>query len=118
MASPLRGDSVTAGSYNAPSEFFPPPMSPTPSSKTMVVGDAGDLLNGIASPGRGSGSGSRGNVNNAGGKVASSFPRGGFDLTAMKASSVPASELTTVSVLNVPLQIAGGPMLLITCIFC
>ena len=47
--------------------------------------------------------------NGAGGKLAaSSFPRGGFDLTAMKAASlVPASELTTVSVVNDSLGIPG-----------
>lgn len=109
MASPLRGDSITAGSYNSSSEFFPAPMSPIPSSHPSKMVGEGDLFNGIASPGRGI----RGN--NAG-KVASSFPRGGFDLTAMKASSVPASELTTVSVVNVPLEIAGG-LTLLTCIF-
>ena len=45
------------------------------------------------------------------GKAASSFPRGGFDLTAMKKASggggVPASELTTVSVVNDSLVIHG-----------
>ncbi|GLU10819.1 hypothetical protein SLE2022_276000 [Rubroshorea leprosula] len=43
--------------------------------------------------------------------AASSFPKGGFDLTAVKASSVPASKLTTVSVVNLPPGIsekAGG----------
>ncbi|GLT41176.1 hypothetical protein SLA2020_152600 [Shorea laevis] len=43
--------------------------------------------------------------------AASSFPKGGFDLTAVKASSVRASELTTVSVVNLPPGIsekAGG----------
>ncbi|KAJ7971191.1 Translation initiation factor eIF-2B subunit delta [Quillaja saponaria] len=91
-ASPLRRESVAAGSYN-PSEFFPSAMSPTASSyASKMVGD-GQFSDGMPSPGRGT----RGNF----GKVASSFPRGGFDLTAMKASSVPASELTTVSVLNV-----------------
>lgn len=39
--------------------------------------------------------------------ASSSFPGGGFDLTALKASSVPASELTTVSVVNLPPGIAG-----------
>jgi len=34
------------------------------------------------------------------GKVASSFPQGGFDLTTTKASGVPASELTTDAVVN------------------
>lgn len=38
--------------------------------------------------------------------ASSSFPGGGFDLTALKASSVPASELTTVSVFNLPPGIA------------
>ncbi|KAI9085523.1 hypothetical protein K1719_032366 [Acacia pycnantha] len=69
-ASPLRGDSITAG----------------------------HLFDGIAPSGRGI----RGNA----GKVASSFPRGGFDLTAMRTNSVPASELTTVSVVNDPPVIA------------
>lgn len=44
--------------------------------------------------------------------AASSFPRGGFDLTAMKAAAaasvvVPASELTTVSVVNDSLVVPG-----------
>lgn len=39
--------------------------------------------------------------------AASSFPGGGFDMTAVKASSVPVSGLTTVSVLNLPPGIAG-----------
>ncbi|KAI4352254.1 hypothetical protein L6164_006524 [Bauhinia variegata] len=100
-ASPLGGESIAASSYNN-SDFFPAPMSPTPSmspssySSKMVVGE-GDFFDGARSSGRGG----RGNV----GKVASSFPRGGFDLTAIKASRVPASELTTVSVVNVPLGI-------------
>lgn len=73
-------------------------MSPAPSSYSsrIVVGDGDFSLDGggaaALSPGR------RGR---GGGKVASSFPRGGFDLTAaMKARTVPASELTTVSVVN------------------
>ncbi|XP_028805852.1 translation initiation factor eIF-2B subunit delta [Neltuma alba] len=97
-ASPLRGDSITAGSYNSSSDFFPAPMSPSPSSYSNKVVGEGDLFDGIASPGRGV----RGNA----GKVASSFPRGGFDMTAMKANSVPASQLTTVSVVNDPPVIA------------
>ncbi|TKY64970.1 Translation initiation factor eIF-2B subunit delta [Spatholobus suberectus] len=85
--SPSGEESVAAGSYSSSSEFFPAPVSPAPSSRIV----AGDFFDGAASsPSRRGG----------GGKVASSFPRGGFDLTAVKASSVPASELTTVSVVN------------------
>lgn len=41
--------------------------------------------------------------------AASSFPSGGFDLTAVKASSVPASGLTTVSVVKMmPPGITGN----------
>lgn len=96
--SPLRGDSIAAGSYNSSSEFFPAPMSPTPSSYSNKAVAEGDLFDGIASPSRG--------IRGHAGKGASSFPRGGFDLTAMKASSVPVSGLTTVSVVNDPLGIA------------
>ncbi|CAJ1837585.1 unnamed protein product [Sphenostylis stenocarpa] len=79
--SPSGEESVTAGSYSSSSEFFPAPMSPAPSSySSRTIADDGDFFDS--------------------GKVASSFPRGGFDLTAMKASSVPASELTTGAVVN------------------
>lgn len=41
--------------------------------------------------------------------ASSSFPSGGFDLTAVKASSVPASGLTTVSVVKtLPPGITGN----------
>ena len=90
--SPLRGESVAVGSYDS-SEFFPSSYS------RKIGGSEGEFLNGIASPSRAT----RGNA----GKVASSFPRGGFDLTAMKPSSVPASALMTVSVVNAPLKVAG-----------
>ncbi|XP_061367033.1 uncharacterized protein LOC133310153 isoform X2 [Gastrolobium bilobum] len=105
VASPSGEESVaTSGNYNCSSEFFAAPMSPSPSSYSsrFVVGDGDFSVDGAAaSPGRGGG----------GGKVASSFPRGGFDLTAVKASSVPASELTTVSVVNASLAIHGEVLL-------
>ncbi|XP_061364357.1 probable translation initiation factor eIF-2B subunit delta isoform X2 [Gastrolobium bilobum] len=104
-ASPLRADSMTAsggggggsGSTYDASDFYRAPVSPAPSSSySSRIATAGD------------GSFFDGKGNNAGGKVAaSSFPRGGFDLTAMKASVVPASELTTVSVVNASLEIPG-----------
>ncbi|TKY50052.1 Translation initiation factor eIF-2B subunit delta [Spatholobus suberectus] len=90
-ASPLRSDSADGSSFDA-ADFFPAPPSPAPSSSysSRIAGEGG-FFNGA---GRGKGNGA--------GKVAasSSFPRGGFDLTAMKASAVPASGLTTVSVVN------------------
>ncbi|KAK2359733.1 translation initiation factor eIF-2B subunit delta [Trifolium repens] len=74
------GDETIAVSGNCNSvlsELFPAPMSPVPSPKI----------------GNGNGDG--------GGIVASSFPRGGFDLTVVKASGgVPVCKLTTVSVVN------------------
>ncbi|KAL5167531.1 Translation initiation factor eIF-2B subunit delta [Glycine soja] len=79
--SPSAQESFAAGSYSSSSDFFPAPMSPATSPySSRIVGGDGDFF--------------------AGGKAASSFPRGGFDLTATMASSVPASELTTVSVVN------------------
>ncbi|KAL2335300.1 hypothetical protein Fmac_016513 [Flemingia macrophylla] len=90
--SPLRPDSstaaATAGTSFDAADFFPALPSPAPSSSySSRISGEGGFFNGGA---RGSGA-----------KVAaSSFPRGGFDLTAMKASVVPASELTTVSVVN------------------
>ncbi|KAK7340782.1 hypothetical protein VNO77_21495 [Canavalia gladiata] len=89
-SSPSAVESVSAGSYTNSSELFLAPMSPSLSSYSsrIVAGDGNLFDSAAASPGRDSG------------KVASSFPRGGFDLTAMKASSVPASELTTASVVN------------------
>ncbi|KAI4346815.1 hypothetical protein L6164_007681 [Bauhinia variegata] len=114
-ASTLGGESIAGSSHNN-AEFFPAPMSPSPSpslapssySSKMVVGE-GDFFDGAPSSGRGARS------NDV--KVASSFPRGGFDLSAIKVNSVPASELTTVSVVNVPLGVpekekadkGGGP---------
>ncbi|KAF5479858.1 hypothetical protein F2P56_000647 [Juglans regia] len=90
-ASPLRQDSLTPASgrrYSKPSEFFPA-MSLTASSSYAgrMVGNAefSDDL--------------RGNMVTVV-PAASSFPSGGFDLTAVKASSVPASGLTTVSVVK------------------
>ncbi|XP_020203024.1 probable translation initiation factor eIF-2B subunit delta [Cajanus cajan] len=84
-ASPLRPDSPAApGTSFDAADFFPALPSPAPSSSysSRIAGEGG-FFNGAA------------------GKVAaSSFPRGGFDLTAMKASVVPASELTTVSVVK------------------
>lgn len=94
---------VAGGSYGSSSEFFPGPMSPAPSSYTSsrIFGGGGGGegeygFEGVAaaSPGRGGGGG--------GGKASSSFPRGGFELPAVKASSVPASGLTTVLVVNAP----------------
>lgn len=70
------------------------PVSPAPSSSySSRIATAG---NGSFFDGRGSG---------AGKVVASSFPRGGFDLTAVV--KVPASELTTVSVVNDSLGLPG-----------
>ncbi|KAG2714936.1 hypothetical protein I3843_03G055300 [Carya illinoinensis] len=90
-ASPLRRDSLTTAagrSYSKPSDFFPA-MSLTASSSYAgrMVGNAefsADL---------------RGNTVKVV-PTASSFPSGGFDLTAVKASSVPATGLTTVSVVK------------------
>ncbi|KAJ1412791.1 NagB/RpiA transferase-like [Sesbania bispinosa] len=86
-ASTLRADSITVGGSN-----YDAPVSPAPSSsyssRIAAVGDGSFFA------------GSGGKGNGAGKVAASSFPRGGFDLTAMKASIVPASELTTVSVVN------------------
>lgn len=96
-ASPSGEESVAAGSYSSSSEFFPAPMSPAPSSySSRIVAGDGVLFDGAA--------------------VASSDPCGGFDLTAVKASSVPASELTTASVVNAAsLAIRGEVLLLLIC---
>ncbi|KAF8399179.1 hypothetical protein HHK36_015044 [Tetracentron sinense] len=87
--SPLRrpstGDNMLLGSYN-PSESL---MGTSPSSRI----DDADFSD-ISSPGWFH----RGNS----GKVASSFPSGGFDVSAMKSSNFPASSLTTVSVVKMP----------------
>jgi translation initiation factor eIF-2B subunit delta len=72
------------------SELFPAPMSPVPSPKI----------------GNGNGDG--------GGIVASSFPRGGFDLTVVKASGgVPVCKLTTVSVVNADSFAIDGEVLVL-----
>lgn len=93
--SPSAQESFAAGSYSSSSDFFPAPMSPATSPySSRIVGGDGDFF--------------------AGGKAASSFPRGGFDLTATMASSVSASELTTVSVVNAAsLSIRGEVLLLL-----
>lgn len=89
-ASPLRADSISAASsYNA-SDFFPAPMSPSPlpspssasySSRMATTGEGSFFFDGVAKG------------NNVAGKVASSYPRGGFDLTtAMKKSGVPVND--------------------------
>ncbi|XP_020218597.1 translation initiation factor eIF-2B subunit delta [Cajanus cajan] len=79
--SPSAEESVAAGSYSSSSEFFHAPMSPAPSSR-IVLGN-GDFFHGAASsPGRG-----------GGGKVASSFPRGGFDLTVVNDASLAIREI-------------------------
>jgi hypothetical protein len=82
--SPLRRDSLTsAGCIHNSSELFPSSSPTAPSSYAGRVVEFHDD--------------SRGNsVKVATG--ASSFPGGGFDLTAVKTSSVPASRFTTVSV--------------------
>lgn len=73
VTSPSGEESIAISSSS--SELFPPPISPAPSSR-IVAGDGGGI-------------------------AASSFPRGGFDVTAVKASiGVPVCKLTTVSVVN------------------
>ncbi|OAY57045.1 translation initiation factor eIF-2B subunit delta [Manihot esculenta] len=81
--SPLRRDSVPVGSYNA-SDFMP---ATSPTANTSISDD-------VAWVGRGGRAGA----------ASSSFPGGGFDMPA--ASSVPASGLTTVSVVNLPPRIS------------
>ncbi|PON93512.1 Initiation factor 2B-related [Trema orientale] len=104
--SPLRRESIAAGSSYNPSDFFPPTMSPTaPSSFAgrVGVGYGGEYTDDVvvSSPGRAV----RGSSVKA--SAASSLPSGGFDLRALRASSVPASELTTVStVVKLPPGIA------------
>lgn len=104
-ASPLRRESIAAGSSYNPSDFFPPANSPTASSSFagrvgVGHGEFSDDVVASSSPGRAF----RGSSVRA--SAASSFPSGGFDLTALRASSVPPSELTTVSVKMSP-GIAG-----------
>lgn len=105
-SSPLSAAAAAGGSGNSfdyGAVFFPAPLSPAiPSSSysSRIIATTGE---GGFFKGNGAG----------GGKVAaSSFPRGGFDLTAMKKAAaasvvVPASELTTVSVVNDSLGIPG-----------
>ncbi|KAJ6867196.1 translation initiation factor eIF-2B subunit delta-like isoform X2 [Populus alba x Populus x berolinensis] len=82
--SPLRRD---------PAEFFPPPASPTASSSLSDDVASAMMRRGVAA-------------------ASSSLPGGlGFDIAAVKsaASSVPASGLTTVSVVNnLPIEKGGG----------
>ncbi|KAK7381119.1 hypothetical protein VNO78_33643 [Psophocarpus tetragonolobus] len=92
-SSPLRHDSFSsaaaAGTSFDAADFFPAPLSPAPASASYSSRIAAE------------GAFFRGNGAAAAKVAASSFPRGGFDLTAMKAAgAVPASELTTVSVVN------------------
>ncbi|KAF8407869.1 hypothetical protein HHK36_007007 [Tetracentron sinense] len=88
--SPLRrpsaGDKMPLGSYN-PSESL---MGTSLSSKV----DDGDFSEDMSSPGWFHRSNS--------GKAASSFPSGGFDVTALKLLNLPANNLTTVSVVKMP----------------
>ncbi|XP_068303936.1 uncharacterized protein [Pyrus communis] len=98
-ASPARRESVLVESYNNSSELFPT-SPPTASSSYGIVMGNGEFLNDVVmSPGR-----TFRRVRAAGGlTTSSSFPSGGFDLTAaVKASSVPASGLMTVSVVKMP----------------
>ncbi|KAE8022124.1 hypothetical protein FH972_007954 [Carpinus fangiana] len=84
--SPLRRDSLTsAGCIHNPSELFPSSSPTAPSSYAGRVVEFQDDPRGNS-------------VKVATG--ASSFPGGGFDLTAVKTSSVPASRFTTVSVVK------------------
>ncbi|XP_014514302.1 translation initiation factor eIF-2B subunit delta isoform X1 [Vigna radiata var. radiata] len=87
-SSPLRADSGGGGTSFDNADLFTAPLSPALPSSSYSSRIAGDFYKG-----------------NGGKVAASSFPRGGFDLTAMKAAAaasvvVPASELTTVSVVN------------------
>uniref|UniRef100_A0A7N0VME4 Translation initiation factor eIF2B subunit delta n=1 Tax=Kalanchoe fedtschenkoi TaxID=63787 RepID=A0A7N0VME4_KALFE len=101
-AAPLRrpsGDNLRVGSYNA-SDFYPPisPSSAAGTDKSGLGNGVEDVALSTSSPGwsrRGEGSKA----------VASSFPGGGFDLTAApKAVSVAASPLTTVSVVSAAIR--------------
>lgn len=74
----------------------------------MVAGEGEPSDDVVAlSPGRVARGSSGKAVASPGATAASSFPGGGFDLSAVKASSVPASGLTTVSVVNLPPGIVG-----------
>jgi translation initiation factor eIF-2B subunit delta len=88
-------ESITVGGSNSDAPVSPAPSS-SYSSRFVVGGDRGFF------DGKGKDNGK---------VVASSFPRGGFDLTALKgnaaAAAVPASQLTTVSVVNDSLGIPG-----------
>ena len=101
-ASPLRRESVAAASSYNPSELFPPATSPSSFASSAAAGAGYGEFSEEVSPGRAV----RGGLVRAS-VASSSFPGGGFDLTAVRASSVPASELTTVSVVNMPPGIAG-----------
>ena len=93
---PLRrpGDIIPVGSYNS-SEFF---LGTSPTAS--FYGKVGDGE--FSEDASGAGWTRRGNS----GKVASSLPSGGFDLTAVKPSN-----LTTVSVVNMPPGISGKQQL-------
>lgn len=94
---------MAAGSNNV-SDHFPASSPNAPSSLIGRVYD-GELQDNIIASS--TGRAGRGNLAKASGATAaSSFPGGGFDLTDVKTNSVPASGLTTVSVVNMPLGIA------------
>ncbi|RXH89771.1 hypothetical protein DVH24_032128 [Malus domestica] len=97
--SSARRESILAGSYNNSSEFFPASPPTASSSNGIVMGNGEFLTDVVMSPGRAF----RGVRTAAGLTTSSSFPGRGFDLTAaVKASSVPASGLMTVSVVKLP----------------
>ncbi|OVA05048.1 Initiation factor 2B-related [Macleaya cordata] len=88
---PSIGDNIMSGSYN-PSESV---LSSSPTQPTSSKIDDGDFSEDLSSPGWFR----RGNP----GKVASSFPSGGFDMTAVRSNTFPAAtNLTTVSVVKPP----------------
>ncbi|XP_024955806.1 uncharacterized protein LOC102624327 isoform X1 [Citrus sinensis] len=100
---------------HSPSDAFPPP-SPTTTTTTTSLGDFSDDVTAASSPPSAAAAAAR--VRGRGSSVkqqgaASSFPGGGFEVPpSVKApSSVPASGLTTVSVVKLPPGIsenAGG----------
>lgn len=104
-------DSLLPRLPHSPSDAFPPPSPTTTTTTTTSLGDFSDDVTAASSPppaaaavrvrGRGS------SVKQQG--AASSFPGGGFEVPpSVKApSSVPASGLTTVSVVNLPPGISG-----------
>ncbi|KAL9671438.1 hypothetical protein QQ045_009006 [Rhodiola kirilowii] len=100
-------ESIRVGSYNA-SDFYPPTSPSTPgvgNDKSGIRNGVEDVALSTSSPGWSR----RGEPSKA---VASSFPGGGFDLTAAKPVNVAASPLTTVSVVNaaigMPAEKSGG----------